>query len=197
MTKHTHSWKKYKGTQYYCTGPTCYSKYDIEHLYGKLAECNSCHKHFLIYKEHISQDSLWLNCPSCSGLECELTVEDIKKSLTGMIREEVKQAIHLKLLSIAKREREVSLRELSVEKKRLSLVEWEQRLTEKRNKDTKGLEERKRKILQMIYDKRAKMEKLVKRKPKEKIITTLEGIDIGDIMLKRIEDETLRSNDSK
>lgn len=190
--KHLHSWKKYKDDTYYCTGLTCYMKLKIDFLYGKLAECHLCHREFVIMPGKFDSESLWINCPDCKDKENPLTVDGVKRSITLLIRDQVKEAIHLKLLNINRRARELQSKENSLIKREQQLNSWEKRLETKSAKDLEELT-KKRKNLADFY--RRRKEKFLTKVKDKKVLKNV--VDVGDLILKGIDNERLGSSTEK
>lgn len=185
MKTHTHSWKKYKGTQYYCTHPTCYSKFDLVFLEGKLAECHECHREFVILKGHFNEESLWINCPDCKDKESPLTIDGVRRSIVQLIRAQVKGALHIKLLALNRKAASLNKRESQIQRREIELDKWEKRLAEKQRKDAESLVEKRQALAEWVKKKR---NKVAKPKP-PKVIESL--VEVGDLILKGIDNERI------
>ena len=157
--QHTHSWKKYKGDTYYCTWPTCYRKYDIKFLQGKLAKCHECERDFLIIEGFFDKENLWLNCPNCKDKENPLTIDGAKRLMQNLIKESVKEAIHFKILKLNQRAKDLQSKEAQLGKKFKEVTE----IYEKAQRLSAKTELQRKHIVEMFKLKKAKLNgKIVK-----------------------------------
>lgn len=136
--KHVHSWRRFKGSKFYCTGISCYQKVELALLQGKLVECPQCQEHFLLDISKVSDDVGSLTCLSCNGAETDLTLEKQRKILSSIVEAEIKETYMSRLTTlinrekyVEKRDKELRQREIDINKLKIDLEERERKLAVK------------------------------------------------------------------
>lgn len=103
---HYHSWRRFSVDVFLCHHPTCFTRWKLETIDGKVAKCPQCNKDFIVSAKLIAPDAMFITCENCKpdGAYSPATIQEIQARLDVVAKATYKEIYTEKLRDLEVRD---------------------------------------------------------------------------------------------